>query len=74
MRRALSSGWVRLFLVAWPAWAYWRWRQVNDEWSQWFSASMDVEWLLSGALLPPAVALAAWWVSRAFAPRPTAPR
>ena len=71
VRWLFTSGLGRLFLVAWPLWAFVRWGQIQEE-GGWISDLDDLEWILTGALLPPVAMLIARWVWRGFrrAPQP----
>lgn len=66
LRRAFASGWVRLFVVLWPAWALWRAKDIDSD-GTWLVNADDADWLLTGALLPLVAFLLGWWVERGFA-------
>lgn len=64
----LRSGWVRLFLVAWPMVAGWRWSVIDEDLAYWDDPlnGAPEKVLFQCVLAPPVLALAVRWVAAGF--------
>lgn len=72
-RWLFKTGWGRLFLVAWPAWAFLRFRYLEEEGSWLFDYRGD-DFFFTGVLLPPVALLVGRWVWRGFRGQPAISR